>query len=76
MDDQIGNFGGLEYGLIRGRNAISSLAATTSRAATGTGVNTGPEAPAADLARAALFQEAVIGAIKSHVKELKTVTQK
>jgi hypothetical protein len=68
--------GGLEQALLHGRDAMAGLAATTSRAATNTGVNVGPEMPAADLARAALFQEAVIASVKAHIKEIKTVTQK
>ena len=67
---------GLSQALFRGRESLAGLAATTSRAATQTGVNTGPEGPAAELARAALFQEAVIGAVKAHLKEIKTVTSK
>ena len=69
-------FGGLESSVLSNRNTVAALAATTSRAATNTGVGGGAEGPAADLARAAVFQEAVIASIKAHVKEVKTVTQK
>jgi hypothetical protein len=76
MDHMSEIFGGLESALLKGRDSVAALAATTSRASTHTGVAGGPEGPAADLARAAIFQEAVISAVKAHLKEIKTVTQK
>ena len=68
--------GDLFSAALRSRDTLAGLAATTSRAQTGTGVAEGAEATAADAARAGLFSEAIIAAMKSRFNEYKTVTQK
>ena len=69
-------FGSLEQAAFQARDSVAGLSATTSRAQTQTGVTVGAEAAASDLARAGLFQEAILTAMRAHVTEYKTVTQK
>jgi hypothetical protein len=61
---------------LRSRDSLVGLAATSARAQTGTGVNVGAEATAADAARAGMFSEALITAMTARFNEYKTVTAK
>jgi hypothetical protein len=62
--------------VLRSRNTLAGLAAVSARAQTGTGVKVSAEATAADAARAGMFSEAILTAIKSRFDEYKTVAQK
>jgi len=58
------------------RNTLAGLSATVSRAQTSTGVNVGAEVASAEVARAGIFSEAILAAIKARFTEYKTVTQR